>query len=572
MSLPNTPSNSSCLEEEERLKDYEVKERIGHGRFGEVYKVRRLSKGDELCWKVVSYRGLKEKEKRQLVAEVNVMRQLRHDNIVTYYDRIIKKADQKLYIVMEYCNAGDLATCISDAKRHYGGCSEEVIRSVGVQLAAALDYCHSGLQHDRSVLHRDLKPQNVFLSVGVDSRLRAKLGDFGLSRHLDSGEFAQTCVGTPYYWSPELMKEGQRAYNYKSDIWSYGCILYEMATGSTPFSHAQSLPELKEAIKRGPDFSCHNKISKPLSDLLKRLLHPDPGQRPSARQLIQESEEVPSSFLGGASCTNDIYHIEKTEKGLKATTEVCNDYRHRRGDHKPIHHRTYPTHEKRTSYETSSRRHSRYASMPSPTTTSTTTSSSSPTAYAGGLSAIQEAPDENDDPPPNRFSATSARHTTTHYHQPSTYHSYSNMSSYVNHPPPPPPPQYPPPDTMPSSHRQFHRRSLSPRFQQGSSTAGHTAGHATAPVPRRAAAEGSSAVWRSKSPANTAAAAAAYPAAVGSRHQPPPSQSWTGALRQQAGVMPRYNSAGGNQCQYGGRRWTEAEMYGLVDRQPAPQQ
>eukprot|EP00922_Rhytidocystis_sp_ex-Travisia-forbesii_P050464 GHVS01075008.1.p1 GENE.GHVS01075008.1~~GHVS01075008.1.p1 ORF type:complete len:550 (+),score=82.18 GHVS01075008.1:27-1652(+) len=541
MSLPNTPSSSSCMEEEERLKDYEVKERVGHGRFGEVYKVRRLSKGDELCWKVVSYRGLKEKEKRQLVAEVNVMRQLRHDNIVTYYDRIIKKADQKLYIVMEYCNAGDLAACISDAKRHYGGCSEEVIRSVGVQLAAALDYCHSGLQHDRSVLHRDLKPQNVFLSVGVDGRLRAKLGDFGLSRHLDSGEFAQTCVGTPYYWSPELMKEGQRAYNYKSDIWSYGCILYEMATGSTPFSHAQSLPELKEAIKRGPDFSCHNKISKPLSDLLKRLLHPDPTHRPSARQLIQESEEVPSSFLGGASCTSDIYHIEKTEKGLKATKEVCRDYRHPQGDHR--HHRTCQGHETRTSYE--SRRHSRYPATP-------TTVSPTSAAYGGALSAIQEAPDENDDPPPNRFSAT-ARHTTSHHHQQPAYQSYSNMS-YVHYPPPPPPPQYPPPDSMPSHRQQVNQRSLSPRFQPTAAQMGHGQ--------RRS--EGS-AIWRSKSPVNTVATGSYQ--IVPRHHQQ--QQTWSGGHRQ-TGVT-RYTSTRGSLCQYGGRRWTEAEMYGLVDRQP-PQQ
>eukprot|EP00922_Rhytidocystis_sp_ex-Travisia-forbesii_P050467 GHVS01075011.1.p1 GENE.GHVS01075011.1~~GHVS01075011.1.p1 ORF type:complete len:573 (+),score=84.64 GHVS01075011.1:30-1721(+) len=563
MSWPTTPSNS-CLEEEERLKDYEVKERIGHGRFGEVYKVRRVSKGDELCWKVVSYRGLKEKEKRQLVAEVNVMRQLRHDNIVTYYDRIIKKADQKLYIVMEYCNAGDLATSISDAKRHYGGCSEEVIRSVGVQLAAALDYCHSGLQHDRSVLHRDLKPQNVFLSVGTDGRLRAKLGDFGLSRHLESGEFAQTCVGTPYYWSPELMKEGQRAYNYKSDIWSYGCILYEMATGSTPFSHAQSLPELKEAIKRGPDFSCHNKISRPLSDLLKRLLHPDPTHRPSARQLIQESEEVPSSFLGGASCSNEIYHIEKTEKGLKATTEVCRDYRHSRGGHRQTHHRTYQVQETRTSYET--RRRSRYpvepAAAPSPTAT----------AYGGALSAIQEGPDENDDPPPNRFSAAAAtaRHPTTYYNQPPTYHSYSDNSYASRPPPPPPPPQYPPPDSIPSHRQQVNRRSLSPRFRPPPPPATSTHRHLV-PTQRRpdAAPSGGAshippnAIWRSKSPTSTVAATSYH---MVPRHE---QQVCAGGNRQ-SGVA-RYATTRANVCQYGGRRWTDAEMYGWAEQQP-PQQ
>lgn len=229
------------------------------------------------------------------------MRELKHDHIVRYHDRIIRKAEQKLYIVMEYCNAGDLATSILEAKRNYGGCSEDVIHTIALQLAQALSYCHTGVFSggQRAVLHRDLKPQNVFLTVSPDDNtLRAKLGDFGLSRHLDQGDFAQTCVGTPYYWSPELLKDGVRAYNHKSDMWSFGCILYEMATGSTPFSHAQSLAELKEAVKRGPYFSFRNKVSKTLVNLITKLLHPDPQQRPSAQQILGEYE-VPSEVRRG---------------------------------------------------------------------------------------------------------------------------------------------------------------------------------------------------------------------------------------------------------------------------------
>ena len=91
------------------MDKYEVIAEIGKGSFGRVYKVLRKADGRQLVWKELNYGKMQEKEKQMLVTEVNILRDLRHPNIVRYYDRIIDKDTAKLYIVMEYCAGGDLA-------------------------------------------------------------------------------------------------------------------------------------------------------------------------------------------------------------------------------------------------------------------------------------------------------------------------------------------------------------------------------------------------------------------------------------------------------------------------------
>lgn len=148
-----------------------------------------------LCWKLVFYKGLREKEKKQLVSEVNVMRELRHPNIVRYHDRIVCRSKQCLYIVMEYCDAGDLAKQIEAAHKHHGGIDQDRIVLVVVQLIHALAYCHEGVgkrrcsrtltaalrsftAHSQTRVVRSVEAtlcQNAFLRVPAwSSRLRFK--------------------------------------------------------------------------------------------------------------------------------------------------------------------------------------------------------------------------------------------------------------------------------------------------------------------------------------------------------------------------------------------------------------
>lgn len=141
---------------------------------------------------------MSEKEKQQLVSEVNILRELRHPHIVRYYDRIIDKEKMKIYIIMEYCEEGDVGQLIKKQKKKSEFLSEALIWKILAQITHALYECHK--RKEGKILHRDLKPGNVFL----DSKFNVKLGDFGLSRMMgDQSVYAYTHVGTPYYMSPE---------------------------------------------------------------------------------------------------------------------------------------------------------------------------------------------------------------------------------------------------------------------------------------------------------------------------------------------------------------------------------
>ena len=193
------------------MEKYEVLERVGKGSFGAVTKIRRKSDSKILVWKEIEYGKMKEKEKQQLVSEVNILRELRHPNIVKYYDRIIDKTNCKIYIVMEYCERGDIGQLIKKCKRENDFLSEDVIWKIFMQILLALQACH--MREAGKILHRDIKPGNVLL----DSNMNVKLGDFGLSRILgENSIYAETRVGTPYYMSPEQITDSR--YNEKSDI------------------------------------------------------------------------------------------------------------------------------------------------------------------------------------------------------------------------------------------------------------------------------------------------------------------------------------------------------------------
>ena len=135
---------------------------------------------------------------------------------------------------MEYCASGDLASIIKSSRENRSPLHEDWIWKVFTQIVMALHACH--IRPEGKILHRDLKPGNVFL----DGQHCVKLGDFGLARMMNKDSFyAKTHVGTPYYMSPEQIQESW--YNEKSDIWSAGCMLYELCA---------LIPPLKKKINK----------------------------------------------------------------------------------------------------------------------------------------------------------------------------------------------------------------------------------------------------------------------------------------------------------------------------------
>ncbi|KXH28006.1 hypothetical protein CSAL01_02767 [Colletotrichum salicis] len=280
---------------------YEVLEKIGHGSFGIIRKVRRKADSLVMCRKEISYLKMSQKEREQLHAEFQILSTLRHQNIVGYYHREHLKSTQDLHLYMEYCGNGDLGRVIRDLAVKGQRAQESFVWSIFSQLVTALYRCHYGIDPPEvgsnvlglfstaskpktppgtmTILHRDLKPENVFL--GEDNSV--KLGDFGLSKMIQSHDFASTYVGTPFYMSPEIC--AAEKYTLKSDIWSLGCIIYELCTREPPFnakSHFQLVQKIKEG-KVSPLPSCY---SSELMGTIKDCLRVNPDHRPDTAQLL----------------------------------------------------------------------------------------------------------------------------------------------------------------------------------------------------------------------------------------------------------------------------------------------
>ncbi|XP_069573214.1 serine/threonine-protein kinase Nek2 [Brachyistius frenatus] len=266
-----------------RVEDYEVLHTIGSGSYGRCQKIRRKTDVKILVWKELDYGTMAESEKQMLVSEVNLLRELKHPNIVRYYDRIIDRTNSTLYIVMEYCEGGDLSSLISRCIKERRYLEEQFILRVMTQLTLALKECHRRSDSRATVLHRDLKPANIFLDI----RQNVKLGDFGLARILNHDtSFAKTFVGTPYYMSPEQIN--RMSYNEKSDIWSLGCLLYELCALSPPFT-AYNQKELAERIREGKFRRIPYRYSEDLNTLLGKMLNLKDYLRPSVESILQSS-------------------------------------------------------------------------------------------------------------------------------------------------------------------------------------------------------------------------------------------------------------------------------------------
>lgn len=257
------------------LKDFRKLKKLGAGSFGAVFKVRRIKDGETYALKEVDMRRLSPREQEDAVNEIRLLASMRHHNIVRYCEAFVER--EKLYIVLEFARYGDLSGVLKKQKEKRKYFSERRVMTMFIQICKAMHHLHA-----HNVLHRDLKPQNVF--VGDDGAL--KLGDFGCSKLLDRVMLARTQCGTPYYMSPEIYEN--KRYDAKSDVWALGCILYELASLAVPFK-ARSLPQLARKVSTSKTPLIPSAFSSNLRRLAKALLAKDPRKRPSLRQILNLS-------------------------------------------------------------------------------------------------------------------------------------------------------------------------------------------------------------------------------------------------------------------------------------------
>jgi serine/threonine protein kinase len=202
---------------------YQVIKAIGKGKFAIVYRATSLSDGTTVALKKINVDTIDEKARQKCLKEVKLLQSLDHPNIIKYLDSFI--SDQDLIIVVEWAAAGDLKRQLTKAQEKNQLFDERIIWKYFSQITHAIEHMHS-----RRIMHRDLKPANIFLTIeGV-----VKVGDLGLSRQLsESTILAHSKVGTPLYMSPEVLRGD--GYDFKSEIWSLGCLLYELAMLKSPF-------------------------------------------------------------------------------------------------------------------------------------------------------------------------------------------------------------------------------------------------------------------------------------------------------------------------------------------------
>ncbi|KAL4233987.1 Serine/threonine-protein kinase Nek11 [Mactra antiquata] len=305
-------SSSRKKSKEQRIlaNRYQVIRKLGKGNFGTAYlckDLRNKSADEENALKVlkeISVGDLQPDETVDAMHEAKLLSKLDHPSIVQFHDSFID--GEYFCIVTEYCEGGDLDMSIQEYKKSNKKFDESTVLDWFVQLLLAVHYMHS-----RRVLHRDLKTRNIFLKKNM-----VKIGDFGISRILmGTTDLASTFTGTPYYMSPEVLKH--EGYNSKSDVWSIGCILYEMCTLDHAFD-GKSLMAVMYKIVEGDPPDLPSKYSKELNKVLKLMLNKDPEKRPSATELIK----IPLISS----------HIAKMSEAYQAKNSISHNSNHANSD------------------------------------------------------------------------------------------------------------------------------------------------------------------------------------------------------------------------------------------------
>jgi len=252
---------------------------LGRGKFSVVHRTQRRSDGLPVALKTIQVFEMGSRERHECMNEIRLLQQMQHPHIVQYLD--CKMERNELTVVMELAGHGDLAKLIGGAAKAGEPLGEERAFLYFSQVADALTY-----MHERRVMHRDIKPANVFISGGCDGGGPVmKLGDLGLGRYFSSKtDMTHSTVGTPYYMSPECIQGG--GYDFKSDVWSLGCLLYELATLRSPFySDGVNFYILGKRIMSG-QFQPLGDVSPGLVQLVNSMLQVDPASRPSAAEVL----------------------------------------------------------------------------------------------------------------------------------------------------------------------------------------------------------------------------------------------------------------------------------------------
>jgi len=257
------------------LNDFEILQKLGNEEKSSIFNVKRKKDGLIYFLKTVQSQSLDKSEKRSIINEIKTVSSLSHPNIIEFKEAFFDKFSKSLNIIFEFPHNGNLSNKINFAIKNKMYMKESIIWDVLVQILNGVNYLHK-----KGIVHRNLKSKNILLN---NQRL-VKISDFEECCFVgDNNEMIIGQAGTPFYTAPEIWED--EPYNYKCDIWSIGCIIYELASLTLPFKGdtINSLYEniMSKKIKPIPDF-----YSEDLKKIINYMLIYDPSKRPSIDLLL----------------------------------------------------------------------------------------------------------------------------------------------------------------------------------------------------------------------------------------------------------------------------------------------
>ena len=249
-----------------QIGDYLLNEEIGSGGFAKVVLGTHIPTGEKVAIKIMDKKQILSDElnKERVLSEISILKIVRHNNIIKLYEMM--ETPQKIYLVMEYCDGGELFDYIV-SKQHL---SEKQACVFFQEIIDALTYLHS-----QNIVHRDVKPENILLE-SFGKTMTCKLIDFGISRTYTLDKLISTPCGTASYAPPE-MHRGEEYYGLLSDVWSAGVLLYAMVFGYLPFCEEDEDTNIDNIIKG--NYEIPEEASPQLSDFLTHILDIDPLTR-----------------------------------------------------------------------------------------------------------------------------------------------------------------------------------------------------------------------------------------------------------------------------------------------------
>ena len=257
----------------EPKETYTCQKYLGRGSFGEAYLIKSDETGINYVIKRIYLNFLNDDERKKVMNEATLLKIIDHPNIIRFKEVFeVVKPSKQINIIMEYASGGDINQKIKkQMPKHF---EENLLIDWLTQLCHALQYIH-----DKNIIHRDIKPANIFLNnLG-----QIKLGDFGVSKNLESMKLASTFTGSMDYLAPEII-DGKN-YSFEADVWSLGVTFYELMNFKKPFEG--KFPSVFLKILNDDFEPITEFYSKEFRNLIYKMLNKDPFKRPTTKEILK---------------------------------------------------------------------------------------------------------------------------------------------------------------------------------------------------------------------------------------------------------------------------------------------